>query len=685
MATLQERLARLRRYNRALREGDPRLAEESLDLGTSEETFTEPLSDNAAEAEIEQESIVMRRERPVLAIKSNVTRLEFVDPAESEIWRERLKSAEAVLAQAIPAVGRINLVGSDADWIGTGWLVADDKIVTNRHVADHFAVRKGDDFTFKMGYGRRISADVDFLEEIDNSDELVFRLVRPLHIEDATGPDVAFFKIDVVSGNARIAQPIPLASRIVSEINVATIGYPAYDSRIPEPELMERIYGKIYNKKRLAPGRISRVEALRVLHDCTTLGGNSGSAVIDLETGAAIGLHFSGSFLRTNFAVRADVVKRLLDGLRANRPSRRSEAAPPGSELRPPRAARAAVARGASGSTISIPLTLSVTVDLDLNVAAVRAGRARFPIPAEPEFDDPVEAEEAAPTDYDDRTGYDEKFLGEKNTVPLPEVERNAGDVLDFDAGGKREAVLRYEHFSIVMSRSRRLCLFSACNIDGETSKRNVRGPWKWDPRIPRDYQIMKECYGSPPRFSRGHMTRREDPGWGSKAESRRGADDSMHVTNATPQMQAFNSPIWLALEDYALEHARQDAMRISVFTGPYLARSDPTMYGVKIPLAFWKVIAFIHDETGELCATGYEMSQEPNLQRTEDEFVFGAFTSPQLGIATQVPISGIERRSGLRFGNLAGIDPLGSGNEGRSGEESRAPLLAMEQIRFLA
>ena len=27
-----------------------------------------------------------------------------------------------------------------------------------------------------------------------------------------------------------------------------------------------------------------------------------------------------------------------------------------------------------------------------------------------------------------------------------------------------------------------------------------------------------------------------------------------MHVTNTTPQMQAFNAPIWLALEDYAPE-----------------------------------------------------------------------------------------------------------------------------------
>jgi len=51
--------------------------------------------------------------------------------------------------------------------------------------------------------------------------------------------------------------------------NVAAIGYPAFDSRIPEPALMERIFGKTYNKKRLAPGSVTRVEETRIWHNCT--------------------------------------------------------------------------------------------------------------------------------------------------------------------------------------------------------------------------------------------------------------------------------------------------------------------------------------------------------------------------------------------------------------------------------
>ena len=71
-------------------------------------------------------------------------------------------------------------------------------------------------------------------------------------------------------------------------------------------------------------------------------------------------------------------------------------------------------------------------------------------------------------------------------------------------------------------------------------------------------------------------MTRRNDPSWGSESEGKRGNRDSMHVTNAAPQMQAFNSPIWLELEDYALRNAVKDGMKVSVFFGSILPCGRP-------------------------------------------------------------------------------------------------------------
>jgi endonuclease G, mitochondrial len=685
MGTNQEQqLSRLRRYIKSIKEKDPKLAEEVADNSIQYEFAVAEKSPEAIEREMELESIVMRTTRPILTINKNETKLNFIDHADSEIWGERIKKAKPLLEDAIRAVGRIDLKGGQLSWVGTGWLVAENILITNRHVAREFAVRKGDGFTFKMGLSEQMTADVDFLQEIDNPDSLVFRLVRPLHVEDAPGPDVAFFEIETVAGDSRLAKPIGLATIIAETENIATIGYPAYDSRIPEPDLMERIYGKTYNKKRLAPGGVTRVEQMRLWHDCTTLGGNSGSVVFDLDKGQAVGLHFSGSFLTTNYAVRADVVKKIFADVRAGRTVRRTEAPTRDVDQTTVKQRGPGIVRQDSGGSarLTIPLTVNVSVSLDRSAFA-RSPYRTPPATPGPEVADSIDETEAVASEYRDRGGYEPAFLGSKYVVELPTVTRNENDILDFDIDGETNSELQYEHFSVVMSRSRRMCFFSACNIDGNQSRKSARVSWKWDPRIPKTQQIMQECYGNPPKFSRGHMSRREDPGWGTPAVAKRGNEDSMHVTNVTPQMQAFNAPIWLALEDYALQHAREDEMKISVFTGPYFAEGDPEMYGVRIPLAFWKIITFIHDETGKLCATGYEMNQKQNLQ-PEDEFVFGAFTSPQLGTATQISIRSIEARSGINFGKLAGLDPLAGEEESVSDGGPRPPLLALEQIRFV-
>ena len=106
------------------------------------------------------------------------------------------------------------------------------------------------------------------------------------------------------------------------------------------------------------------------------------------------------------------------------------------------------------------------------------------------------------------------------------------------------------------------------------------------------------------------------------------------------------------------------------MFTGPFLDDDDPTMFGVKIPVEFWKVIAFVHDETGALCATGYTMSQRDFL--SEEEFVFGAHRT------AQVTIDSIERRAGLSFGPLTELDPFVQ-------LEGSAPQLTdVTQVQFL-
>src|SRR5262245_46131252 len=148
MSSSRSKLERLRNYNAFIRDLDPKLAEEGRDVAEKAPALE---SADPAASDVALESIVLRTTRPVLEILKNETVLKFSDQADSTLWAERLKNAKPFLDSAIRAVGRINLQGARLDWVGTGWLVADDILVTNRHVAREFAVRKGDGYTFQIG------------------------------------------------------------------------------------------------------------------------------------------------------------------------------------------------------------------------------------------------------------------------------------------------------------------------------------------------------------------------------------------------------------------------------------------------------------------------------------------------------------------------------------------------------
>lgn len=152
MSTLEDALARVRQFNAGLHGQEP-VADEELVLRDQPDLEALP----SADAELALESIVLRKKRPVLAIRENAAQLEFDDPEEATLWRGPLAEASEPITAACRAVGRIDLTGhQDYEWIGTGWLVDPDVMVTNRHVADAFA--GGDPLTFSMGPHGRISA-----------------------------------------------------------------------------------------------------------------------------------------------------------------------------------------------------------------------------------------------------------------------------------------------------------------------------------------------------------------------------------------------------------------------------------------------------------------------------------------------------------------------------------------------
>lgn len=260
---------------------------------------------------------------------------------------------------------------------------------------------------------------------------------------------------------------------------------------------------------------------------------------------------------------------------------------------------------------------------------------------------------------YLDRAGYDPGFIDPMLPVRLPVLGATAKrDVATFIWKRKRTHVLDYTHFTTVVSKSRRMPIFSACNIDG-ARLRTVRRTdvWKYDPRIPLQYQVLEGAFGNQcdGYFSRGHLTRRMDPGWGSVEEAMLADADTFHATNAVPQVQKFNDGLWGQIEDYVLANCSRDRMRISVLTGPIFSPRDPVIHGVQVPLEFWKIVAFTHDETQALHATGYVGSQAKNVAGLKPVYVFGEFQHQQR------PIVAIEALTGLTFPELVPRDVVGA------------------------
>lgn len=182
-------------------------------------------------------------------------------------------------------------------------------------------------------------------------------------------------------------------------------------------------------------------------------------------------------------------------------------------------------------------------------------------------------------------------------SVPPPQLSAEHLSEARFapDATGTAAYVLPYPHFSVVMSRSRKLPRLSAVNIDGASLVDSARpnDPWKYDERLPRFWQLGDAFYTHTTKLDRGHLVRRVDPGWGTQAAA--AEIETFHWTNCTPQHERLNRKgrPWAEIEDYLLQKVDAANKRISVFAGPVLALSDPRIAGEQVPTHYWKVVVW--------------------------------------------------------------------------------------------
>jgi endonuclease G len=269
-----------------------------------------------------------------------------------------------------------------------------------------------------------------------------------------------------------------------------------------------------------------------------------------------------------------------------------------------------------------------------------------------------------AAKDFKNRAGYADDFLSDF-VVPWPTV----GEPLAGDVQPKR---LDYTHFSITMSRSRRLALYVGVNIDGAKHVDITRSndTWAYDGRLPLDAQVGEDLYAGN-GLDRGHLVRRQDPNWGDEANTAN--FDTFHFTNCSPQMSGFNQKTWLELEDYILDNTQRWKARATVFTGPVFADDDRLYRGVKIPKVFWKVVAYLSDD-GKPSASAYTIDQSRELGQLD--LVFGPLRTYQRSVIQ------IEQLTGIRFANLADYDGF-SNEERATGTRIEALIRGPQDIRL--
>ncbi len=599
--------------------------------------------------------------RPTFLIKNGK-----VDRQSSVLgtWGGLLDSNAAQLKDAIACVGRIDHPGVSGGYIGTGFLISDNLIVTNRHVLQAIAKWNGHSWNVANGVA------IDFGHEWDGKQTLNRRAIKavlfandkeidPSRI-DHTKLDMAVLSLEPTRASVKYFQLAMTETWKSSGANVCTIGYPGPPPSISiPPTLIEQLFQSHYGYKRLAPGEVKtpQVSAPKwtVAHDATTLGGNSGSVIISVgENGFAAGLHYGGKWSepRENWGhILADVLdttdlasrESLREVLAANNvdvpignshPSVSPKPDPVDKQRPAPNDSPIKVTGDPKpvGKPTTSRLTRAHSVTLQqMRFLGVLPGSTRT---------ESMELEaagdgETSPRELANRKGYDPNFLSDWH-VPLPQP---SGDMRTLRRGGTGTE-LKYQHFSVIMSASRRMPIITAVNIDGSQSRRLPRiDKWSYDGRLNQSDQIGNELYNSN-ELDRGHMVRREDPVWGDANTAKRANVDTFHYTNSCPQMAGVNQRTWLGLEEYVLQHTREDEMRISVFTGPYFSDDDMTYRGALIPKAFWKVIAFQLDD-GRNSATAYKVSQSRELE--DLEFVFAAYKTFQISIQQVADDTGID------------------------------------------
>jgi hypothetical protein len=251
-------------------------------------------------------------------------------PAIPQSW-ERLDTAHLLVIRRIRGVGRIDT--STRAHVGTGWFVAESLLLTNRHVAGALC---GLDPHSDAAWLSKLPAAVVATNATWDRDPAARPVWDPAEAPSAASTtvgtitkirvchkllDMALLDVTGIADSKALVLRIHAAApAALAQHDVYLAGYPGVTPPFGvSPQVAKLLFPDASSSglKRVSPGQlVALVEDLPIAadkpcesHNGSTLGGSSGSPIIDFDNHRVIALHYAGQYGVANYAVPLWLVK----------------------------------------------------------------------------------------------------------------------------------------------------------------------------------------------------------------------------------------------------------------------------------------------------------------------------------------------------------------------------------------
>jgi hypothetical protein len=254
------------------------------------------------------ESVIHVRSRPALRVYEHALEALANYPG-CELWQDFIADYEDGILRAAAATGAVtvNMFGSgNPPWVqGSAWLIAPDRVLTNRHVVLSDTLQLVNANTLQLNPGVAIA--IEFAANDRRPAASICREVtKVLYVAPPADPvDIAVLGIKPRNDLA----PFKLmADGVSAPRNLFVVGHPA--PMTLAPAAVQAVFRNLDGSKRVSFGKLlDRLPAGDILHDASTVGGYSGAPVVGISSRAVAGLHYYGDPTNGNLAIAAETIR----------------------------------------------------------------------------------------------------------------------------------------------------------------------------------------------------------------------------------------------------------------------------------------------------------------------------------------------------------------------------------------